>query len=109
MTRRDSTPVRRVILASAMLLFCPAMLLAQESALSGTVTDVTDAVLPGVTVTALHTETGNTFVGVTDSKGNYLINALRTGAYTLKLELTGFSPLTRTNLELQVGQHVVLN
>ena len=43
-----------------------------------------------VTVTALHIDTGSTFVGVTDASGKYQINALRTGAYTVKVELPGF-------------------
>jgi hypothetical protein len=97
------------MLASAIFFLCPLLLHAQDIALSGTVTDATDAVLPGVTVTATHTETGNTFFGVTDANGNYLINVLRTGSYTLKVELTGFTTLTRTDLQLQVGQHAVLN
>jgi carboxypeptidase family protein len=108
MARKNSTLLGRFVLASAICLG-PSMLHAQEVALSGTVTDTTDAVLPGVTVTAVHTDTGNTFVGVTDANGNYLINALRTGAYTLRVELTGFSTVTSSNLELQVGQHAVLN
>src|ERR1700681_2457766 len=109
MTRRCSTWLRQAIFASSIVLLCPLMLHAQDIALAGTVTDATEAVLPGVTVTAVHTDTGNTFVGVTDANGNYLINALRTGAYTLKVELTGFSTVTGSNLQLQVGQHAVLN
>src|ERR1700687_1924872 len=108
MAPKNSTLLARLVLASTICL-CPLMLHAQEISLSGTVTDATDAVLPGVTVTAVHTDTGNTFVGVTDANGNYLINALRTGTYTLKVELTGFSNLTGSNLALQVGQHAVLN
>jgi hypothetical protein len=85
------------------------MLAAQDVALSGTVTDATDAVLPGVTVTAVHTDTGTTFAGVTDASGKYVINALRTGTYTVKVELPGFTTEAREHLELQVGQHAVLN
>jgi hypothetical protein len=57
----------------------------------------------------VHTDTGNTFVGVTNATGSYLIGALRAGTYTLKVELPGFSTLLRENLQLQVGQHAVLN
>ena len=39
---------------------------AQEATLGGTVTDTTGGVLPGVTVTATHPASGNTFVAVTD-------------------------------------------
>lgn len=98
---------RRLILATTMLM-CPLMLHAQEVGLTGTVTDATGAVLPGVTVTAVHTDTGNTFTGVTDTSGTYNL-ALRTGGYTLTVELSGFSTIQRDNLQLQVGQRPVLN
>src|SRR6266571_3305534 len=86
MTGRGSTRLGRVMLTSTIFFLCPLMLHAQEIALSGTVTDATDAVMPGVTVTAVHTDTGNTFVGVTDATGSYLISGLRAGTYTLKLD-----------------------
>ena len=71
--------LRRLLLAGAILLW-PLMLHAQEIGLSGMVTDGTGGVLPGVSVTATHTDSGNTFTGLTDASGAYTINALRTGA-----------------------------
>jgi hypothetical protein len=82
---------------------------AQETALSGTVMDSTDAVLPGVTVTALHVESGNTFTGVTDARGTYQINGLRAGVYKLTVELQGFASQVRDGLVLAVGQHPILD
>src|SRR5687768_17802269 len=82
---------------------------AQETGLSGTVTDTTDAVLPGVTVTAVHTATGNTFVVVTDAEGRYRLPPLRSGVYRVTAELAGFSPVTQDGLELQLGQRAVGN
>ena len=54
--------VRRLMLMTA-LLAVPVMAFAQEAVLTGTVTDSTGGVLPGVTVTAVHEATGNRFVG----------------------------------------------
>ena len=62
--------------ALSALLFLPASLLAQEATVIGTVRDSTDAVLPGVTVTALNVDNGNTFLDVSDESGNYRL-ALR--------------------------------
>ena len=50
------------MLAVAVLLSPPVNAQVSGATLSGTVTDTTDAILPGVTITALHVETGNTFV-----------------------------------------------
>jgi hypothetical protein len=82
---------------------------AQDATLSGSVTDVTDAVLPGATVTALHVDTGISVVGVADDSGNYRIPALRVGVYRVTAELSGFATATRENVQLLVGQNIVLN
>ena len=98
---------RRVILLCA-LFALPAIAYAQEAAITGTVTDSTGAVLPGVTVTAVLEATGNTFVAVTDARGVYRL-AGRVGVYRLKAELAGFKAVTRENLELLVGQVITVN
>src|SRR4051812_31305391 len=82
---------------------------AQDTTLSGTVSDATDAVLPGVSVTAVHVESGNSFSAVTDTRGVYAINGMRAGVYKVTVELPGFTSQIREGLELQVGQHPLLN
>ena len=82
---------------------------AQETVLTGTLTDSTDAVLPGVTVTAVHVESGNNFSAVTDASGVYRIGALRSGLYRVTAELAGFTTATRENVELLLGQRGTLN
>jgi hypothetical protein len=84
-------------------------LLAQEATLSGTITDTTDAIVPGVTVTAQNVESGNTFTGVSDVTGNYRISAIRPGIYKVTAELAGFATVTRDRVELQVSQNAQLN
>jgi len=81
----------------------PALGHAQEAVIVGTVTDTTGGVLPGVTVTAVHEATGNTFFAVTDEIGAFRIPA-RVGAFRIIAELSGFATITRTGLELRVGQ-----
>ena len=61
---------RRVVLIGAILLL-PVAAFAQEAVLTGTVVDSTGAVLPGVTVTATNSATGNKFVGVTELESWY--------------------------------------
>jgi Carboxypeptidase regulatory-like domain len=81
---------------------------AQDAVISGTVTDSTGAVLPGVTVTAVHEAAGNTFQAVTDAGGSFRMPA-RTGVYKIVAELSGFASVTRSGLELLVGQQAVVN
>ena len=94
----------RLVLLGTLLL--PATARAQEAMVSGTVTDSTGGVLPGVTVTALHEATGNTFVAVTDAAGAFRL-PVRAGAFRLTAELAGFGPLTRS-IELLVRQNAVV-
>ena len=101
------TALRRVLLA-ALVFTIPVRLFAQEAVLTGTITDSTGAVLPGVTVTVLHEASGNRFVAVTDERGVYRIPA-RVGAYQIAAELQGFATAQRSNIELLVGQTLVIN
>ena len=94
--------IGRLIVFGAMLAL-PAAGYGQEATLSGTVRDTTGAVLPGVTVTAVHEATGNTFFAVTDEVGAFRIPT-RVGAFRIIAELPGFATITRTGLELRVGQ-----
>ncbi len=81
------TSLRRLVVLFALLLF-PATSFAQEAILSGTVTDTTGGVLPGVVVTAVHEASGNSFEAVTDSAGGYRIS-VRIGTYRIRARPDG--------------------
>ena len=98
----------RRVLAIGVILLLPVAAFAQEAVLTGTVTDSTGAVLPGVTVTAANDATGNTFVGVTDERGIYRI-PVRIGTYKVTSELQGFATAMRADVQLLVGQTATLN
>ena len=83
-----------LVLAAAVCL-SPHRARAQEVSLAGVVTDTTDARLPGVSVTALHVDTGNTFIGLSDTSGQYQISGLRTGVYKVTAELQGFQTISK--------------
>lgn len=99
--------VRRLVVVGA-ILAAPLSAYSQEATISGTVSDTTGGVLPGVTVTAVHSATGNRFEAVTDAGGAYRI-PVRIGAFEIRVELQGFATVTRTGVELLVGQNVVVN
>jgi hypothetical protein len=99
--------VRRLLVVCA-LIALPAAAIAQEAVLTGTVTDSTGAVLPGVTVVAVNDSTGNRFESVTDERGIYRIPA-RVGAYTISAELSGFTTAARSGVQLLVGQTAAVN
>jgi hypothetical protein len=90
------------------LLALPVLAFAQEAVLTGTVTDSTGGVLPGVTVVAVNEASGNSFESVTDGRGVYRIPA-RVGNYKITAELSGFNTVVRTGVEVLVGQTRTLN
>jgi hypothetical protein len=98
--------VRAVLVA--LLLAAPVAAHAQEAVLTGVVTDSTGAVLPGVTVSAVHDATGNRFEGVTDETGSYRV-PVRVGVYTLTASLQGFTTVARGGIQLLVGQTAGVN
>jgi hypothetical protein len=71
--------------------------------MSGTVSDDTGGVLPGVTVTVTQTDQGVTRVAVTDGTGTYVLTNLPTGPYELEVALQGFQTYIQTGIVLQVG------
>jgi len=102
-----SSVVRRLIFLCAMLAL-PALVFAQEATVTGTITDSTGGVLPGVTVLAVNEASGNQFESVTDGRGIYRIPA-RVGSYRITAQLTGFSTVNRPGINLLVGQTLTIN
>src|SRR5688500_8182618 len=96
------------VLFAAAILALPVSGFAQEAVLTGTVSDSTGGVLPGVTVVAVLEATGNRFEAVTDEAGIYRI-PVRVGVYTVSAELSGFASQLRTGLQLLVGQTATIN
>src|SRR6266571_2698085 len=85
-----------------------------NATLSGTATDATGALIPGVEITATQTETGVVSTGVTNESGTYQFPSLQPGPYRVAASLAGFqsqifqitlgtSQQIRQNFTLQVG------
>jgi len=63
--------------------------------ISGTVTDSTGGVLPGVTVTAVCTATNFTRTAVTDGTGGFRLAELPICIYNITTDLQGFKTVSR--------------
>jgi hypothetical protein len=91
----------RIVVGAACLAIWPALASAQTSGIAGQVRDTSGAVLPGVTVEASSPALiEKTRSAVTDSAGQYRIEALRPGTYMVTFTLPGFSVVKRDNVEL---------
>ena len=103
------TPRRRRSARSSLLLTSAPAWAQATAELSGRVTDESDAVLPGVTVTATQTDTGFTRTVVTDDAGTWVMPNLPTGPYRLEVSLQGFRTYEQTGIVLQVDARPTIN
>src|SRR5213593_1268663 len=85
-----------------------------NATLSGTVTDATGALIPGVEISATETETGVVSTALTNESGTYQFPSLQPGPYRVSASLAGFqsqifqitlgtSQQIRQNFTLEVG------
>ncbi len=86
----------------------PGVSQAQEATVIGTVTDDSGGVMPGVVVTAIHEASGNRFEAITESGGGFRL-PVRVGTYRVTATLEGFATLTRTGIEMLVGQQATID
>src|SRR6476469_6376205 len=91
----------RIICGAALIVLLPVVASARTSAIAGTVKDTSGAVLPGVTVEASSPALiEKVRSAVTDGNGQYKIEALRPGTYSVTFTLPGFSVVKREAVEL---------
>ena len=83
------------LLSLAVTGLTPPAALAQDGAVSGTVTDTTGLVLPGVTVEARGGPGGPALTAATDGAGAFTIAGLEAGVHELTFTLPGFQTVVR--------------
>jgi hypothetical protein len=81
----------------------------QLATVSGTITDPTGAIVPGVSVTIVSQGTGLKRSALTDTAGEYRFAGLPTGNYSLRLEKTGFQSQVREGVQLNSAVEVTIN
>jgi len=80
-----------------------------NASLGGIVTDATQAVLPGVTVTATNIETGIAKASTTNATGAYSFAGMQVGIYKVTAELPGFQTQSFKDVKLGNDAQVRLN
>ena len=97
---------RGICLSLIMMLLCSVGTFAQSDrgTITGTVADASGAVLPGVSIIAVNSETGTRYETVATETGNYALNQLPAGEYEINAELPGFRKYVRRGITVLVGQ-----
>jgi hypothetical protein len=76
---------------------------------TGTVTDPQGAVVPGVTVTVINTDTNVATEAQTNERGVYSVQQLTPGPYKITVALSGFKTFVREGLTLRTAETVTVN
>ena len=89
----------------------PVMASAQGASgtISGTASDATGGVLPGVTITIRNDDTGAVRELVTADTGRFRAPDLPPGPYTVQAALSGFQTMSRKNIVLTIGREAVVD
>ena len=90
-----------LLMTFAMVVSLPAV--AQQTALTGTVSDPTGAVIPGAEVTLTHKGTGATRNTTSGADGGYILAQLEPGQYRLEISMAGFRTQVQDPVILAVG------
>jgi hypothetical protein len=109
--------LKNCVVLSPGIIFClwaavmPNLLFGQAAtaALSGRVTDASNAAVPNATLTIRNTATSATQTATTDEQGRYALLDLPIGLYDLTVSKAGFQNTARTGLTLTVGSAPVLD
>src|SRR5437899_8180496 len=102
----------RFVTAIIVLIALPTCLVfAQTSTATilGVVKDTTGALIPGVSITVKHTETGQTRTAISSGAGDYIVPLLPVGEYELSTTMPSFKQEVRRGINLVVGQAAVIN
>ena len=86
----------------------PALAQQNVGGITGTVSDPTGAVIPGIPVTAEHQGTGITRQGQTSGTGIYRFTVLQVGRYTVRVSTSGFKSFERPDVAVVSGETVTM-
>jgi len=101
---RSATAIVALIVLGTCLVFAQI----STATMSGEVHDSTGGVIPGVTITIKHTETGLTRTVNTTENGSYHMPSLPVGPYEVTAEKLGFKQQVRRGITLVVAQEAVV-
>ncbi len=77
--------------------------------LLGTITDPVGAAVPGATITATEVASGVKQTITTDTRGFYSFQSLPVGRYDVDVSASGFKPLRRTGVVMDVNSKIVVD
>lgn len=103
-----STCRRAALIACLCLCFAASAPAQTTGNITGDLKDVNGASIAGAQVTVLYVETGLTRTTISTDEGRFVFPGLAVGVYEIRARADGFNPLVRKEVNLTVGETVVL-
>lgn len=108
--RNGRNATRIVAIVSLLLvLVSPGLAQSYRGRVQGLVSDQTQAVLAGASVTLLNVSTGVRVVRQTSETGLYLFDLVEPGAYSVTVEAAGFAKFVQENITVQMRGDLTVN
>src|SRR5438094_310235 len=101
--------VGTAIVALIALETCLAFGQTSTATILGVVRDTSGALVPGVSISVKHTESGLTRTVVSGERGAYTVPLLPVGAYEITTTMPGFKQLVRSGINVVVEQEAVVD
>src|SRR5881409_635947 len=102
----------RFVTAIVVLVALPTCLVSAQTSTAtilGVVKDTTGALIPGVSITIKHTDTGQTRTVISSESGAYNVALLPVGEYEIATAMPSFKQEVRRGINLVVGQQAVID
>ncbi len=81
----------------------------QRGSISGTVTDASGAIVPGVQITVTDVNRGVGSQTVSNEAGIYIVRFLQPGTYSVKAEMQGFKTFEQGNIKLLATERLAID
>ncbi|MEX2301702.1 MAG: carboxypeptidase-like regulatory domain-containing protein [Bryobacterales bacterium] len=98
----------RLVLAG-LLLTAVALGQTGQGTLTGTVTDPTGAIIPGVSIAINNENTGFNYAAQTNEQGLYRVPYLNAGVYTVTFEASGFKRIVHPKIQIRSTETLQVN
>ena len=95
--------MKQLLIISLVSSFTTLLAQSDRGVVTGTVSDTSGALIPGVRIVLTNANTGANTDTVTTGTGNYTLLSLPAGTYALKAAHTGFSLYEQTKIQVQVA------
>src|SRR5215207_10070320 len=96
--------LQKALASILFLLACGSVALAQQTSLTGRVTDSKEAVIAGASVKVMNLDTGINRQVQTNGEGFFTVPFLQPGNYRVTVEANGFKTTARDGLQLTLDQ-----